>query len=63
MGDNEFRDVAALFAMWKMVWDEGEDAANALDCFRIADAMLAARNKPVDGGIAAIKKRRIKGER
>lgn len=59
MEDKEFRDVAALFAMWRVLWvSEDGYAASAEDCFRVADAMLAARNKPIDGGIAAIRKRR-----
>lgn len=63
MGDKEFRDVAAFFAMLSVDWSLKDAATTAEECFRIADAMIAARNPKPEGGIAAIRKRRIKTER
>lgn len=63
MEDKEFRDVAALLAILVTVWREGELYEGAAECFAIADAMIAARNPKTEGGIAAIRKRRMKTER
>ena len=37
------RDYFAAKAMLKMTWDRGEDEINAIDCYKIADAMMKAR--------------------
>ena len=63
MEDKEFRDVAALLAILVTEWRGDDLAKGASECFAIADAMIAARNPKPEGGIAAIRKRRMKTER
>jgi len=36
-------DIFAMFAMQKMDWRRGDDTENAIDCYRIASAMVKAR--------------------
>jgi hypothetical protein len=57
MTDEELRTCFAMFAMLKMAWHRGEEADDAHDCWFIADAMLKAKPREEDEGIAAIKKR------
>ena len=40
MNDDELRILFACFAMLKMTWARGDEAADAKDCFLIADAMI-----------------------
>jgi len=58
MNEKDFRDVCAMFAMlgWCMNGDfhESEIPSKA---WRLADAMLEARDKEPEEGIAVIKKR------
>ena len=60
MNENDFRDVAALFAMVGKIingtpWKPEE-------CFYLADCMVEARNKEPEPevGIVAVKKRKTK---
>ena len=60
IGDDDLRDLFAMFAMQQVTWRKGEEAEDAQDCYVIADAMMEARNKEKDyaeKGITAIKKR------
>jgi hypothetical protein len=50
MNEQDLRD---CFAMFKSI-----TGVNPEDCYRFADEMLLARNKIVEVGIAAIKKRK-----
>jgi hypothetical protein len=47
------QDLRNCFAMFKSI-----TGASPEDCYRFADEMLLARNKIVEVGIAAIKKRK-----
>ena len=59
MNEQDLRDCFAMFAMLRMGFDinNGYDKG-ATQCYLIADAMLEARNKNDDDGIATIKKRK-----
>ena len=59
MNENDLRDCFAMFAMMGLLVskDYGELAEEA---YQVADAMLVARIKEEETGIAAIKKRRVK---
>lgn len=46
-------DMFAAFAMLRMDWGHGEDDANAMDAYAIAESMMLARSFFVD----------VKGER
>jgi hypothetical protein len=39
------RDYFAAQAMLKMTWNKGDDDIDAADCYKIADAMMKAREK------------------
>ena len=39
----QLRDYFAARAMLKMTWNKGDDDIDAADCYKIADAMIAAR--------------------
>ena len=41
----ELRDYFAAQIMQKMKWEPGQDDANAYDCYKIADAMMKAREQ------------------
>lgn len=56
---DELRMCFAMFAMGKMNWLPGTEAKDAKDCWKIADAMIAA-SKVTDGGIASIKPKETK---
>lgn len=60
MNDEDLRDCFAMFALLRMSFGDTDSAysGGAERCYRIADAMLEARNKEDDDGIATIKKRK-----
>jgi hypothetical protein len=64
MNENDLRDCFAMFALLRMSFadSEGALAGGAEKCYRIADAMLEARNKEPEQevGIVAAKSRRKK---
>jgi len=67
MNENDFKDVAAMFAMNAMMsagyWNWKEPDEDARRCYAQADALFEAKNKPreVEEGIVAVKpKRRTK---
>ena len=67
MNENDFRDVAALFAMHAMIGQcEGnnfDDFVVAEQAYQMADFMVKERNKdPEEKGIVAIKKRARKAK-
>ena len=41
----DLRDYFAAQAMLKMAWNNGDDDIDAADCYKIADAMMKAREK------------------
>jgi hypothetical protein len=55
MNEQDLRDCFAMFAMFKMAWERGQDEINARDCYTIADAMLEARKPQPEVGITAVK--------
>ena len=59
MNDEDLRDCFAMFALLRMSFGDTDIAYSngAEKCYRIADAMLEARNAETEEGIVAIKKR------
>jgi hypothetical protein len=57
IGDDDLRDLFAMFAMQKITWKTGEEKEDAKDCYVIAEAMMEARKAKNEKGIAGIKKR------
>jgi len=41
----DLRDYFAAHAMLKMTWNKGDDDIDAVDCYKIADAMMKARGQ------------------
>ena len=41
----DLRDYFAAHAMLKMTWNKGDDDIDAVDCYKIADAMMKARQE------------------
>ena len=60
MNENDLREVAALFASVRLGLDGTDEVmlASAERCYRFADAMLEARKKETETGIAAVKSKR-----
>ena len=60
MNEQDLRDCFAMFASLRIGLDGSSDVmlASAERCYAFADAMLEARNKNDDDGIATIKKRK-----
>lgn len=60
MNEQDLRDCFAMFASLRIGLDGTQEVmlASAERCYRFADAMLEARNKDEDDGIATIKKRK-----
>ena len=59
MNDEDLRDCFAMFALYGILscnYDVGEEPA--VLAYKYADAMLEARNKEDEEGIATIKKRK-----
>ena len=60
MNDDDFRDACAMLAMLGIIMrgKQLHSASVSVEAFEQADAMLDARNKEDDDGIATIKKRK-----
>ena len=58
MDDEYLRDCFAMFAMQKITWRKGEEKTDAEDCYVVADAMMEARVKKEEQGIAVIRGKR-----
>jgi hypothetical protein len=60
MNENDLRDCFAMFALLRMSFGDTDIAYSngAEKCYRIADAMLEARNTNEELGIAALKTKR-----
>jgi hypothetical protein len=60
MNENDLRDCFAMFALLRMSFGDTDIAYSngAEKCYRIADAMLEARNTGEELGIAALKPKR-----
>ena len=59
IGDDDLRDLFAMFAIQKITWKKGEEKEDSMDCYVIADAMMEARKSSSsnEAGIVAIKRK------
>jgi hypothetical protein len=57
MNDEDLRDLFAGFAMLSKMWISPHLEDYAKDCYRIADAMIEAKYKKEEEGIASVIKR------
>ena len=60
MNDEDLRDFFAAFAMISKAWIPEHVDDHAAMCYELADAMIAARKRMPDEGIAAVIKKRRK---
>ena len=60
MNDEDLRDFFAAFAMISKAWIPEHVDDHAFRCYELADAMIAARKRMPDEGIAAVVKKRRK---
>jgi hypothetical protein len=67
MNENDFRDVAAMFAMNAMMtagyWNWKEPEEDARRCYAQADVLWEARKVEAEVGIVAVKRRKKREER
>ena len=57
MNDEDLRDLFAAFAMISKAWIPSDLQAHARNCYAIADAMIEAKYKKEEEGIASVIKR------
>ena len=62
MNDEDLRDLFAGFAMISKLWMSGKETADARMCYRMADAMIEAKYKKEEEGIASVIKRTRKAK-
>jgi hypothetical protein len=60
MNDEDLRDFFAAFAMISKAWMPPSLEDHAKNCYAIADAMIAERNRVPEEGIASVVKKRRK---